>query len=150
MRAVTVVAALVLCLAVPAQGALAPSKASQLVTLVSGAACSCFGGTGVVLDTRVNADGRTAPFSIPAKQVLVLDAWRWDEVFPGPVAAVFLCLGSSPGSTVWTASTTTTASVAFFDAALPAIPVRSGAAICAASYGATPDVEVHGFLAPDR
>jgi hypothetical protein len=150
MRVITFVALVVLFLAVQAQAALAPSKASQLVTLVGGAACSCFGGTGVALDTRVNADGTTAPFSIPAKQVLVLDAWRWDEVSASPVTGVFLCLGSSPGAAAWTSTATTTMSIAFFDAALPAIPVKSGAAMCAASYGATPNVAVHGFLASDR
>lgn len=97
MRVVTFVA-LVVFLEFRRRGALAPSKASQLVTLVGGAACSCFGGTGVVFDTRVNGDGTIAPFAIPAKQVLVLDAWRWDQVTSAPVAGAFLCLGSSPGS----------------------------------------------------
>lgn len=54
-------------------GVIAPAKPSQTVVLKPGATC----GAGAALDTRVNPDGTTAPFSIPDKQVLVLDSVTW-------------------------------------------------------------------------
>jgi hypothetical protein len=61
-------------LATPAIGGpLAPKKPSDLVTLTSsGAACTNYGSAARRLDRRINPDGTVTPFSIPAKQVLVL------------------------------------------------------------------------------
>src|SRR5262249_31907069 len=58
---------------VTADAGLAPTKASQLVTLVAGGGCPVTGHrNGTALAFRVGGDGVTTPLTIPPKQVLVL------------------------------------------------------------------------------
>jgi hypothetical protein len=71
---------------------LAPTKASQLVTLTSsGAACP---GVPVarVFDQRVQPDGTVSAFSIPSGQVLVLTGldWRQGSTAPANHEELFL------------------------------------------------------------
>jgi hypothetical protein len=52
-----------------------PSRASDIVTLVSsGASC---GGANYFVDLRVNPDGTTSPFEIPPGRVLVVTSAEW-------------------------------------------------------------------------
>ena len=73
-RHVLSVALVVLSLAsTPATAALAPSKASQLVDVLALGNCMpALGLTTDLFNTLVKGDGTTAPFSIPAGQVLVI------------------------------------------------------------------------------
>jgi hypothetical protein len=56
-------------------GVLAPSKPSDIRVLKLGDQCAALGT--FALDTRVSGDGTTSAFSIPDKQVLVLDSVTW-------------------------------------------------------------------------
>ena len=80
-------------------GPLGPTKPSQLVSLTySGATCSVGGGTKA--DTRAMGDGSTAPFTIPAGQVLVITGVQWNESGSGTADSSFLYLVGSGGTAV--------------------------------------------------
>jgi hypothetical protein len=151
MGRIVVAGWLLITLVASARAGLAPSKASQLVNLVSGAACTCAGASGTLIDTIVKPDGTTAPFAIPAKRVLVLDAWSWQSL-AGPAGdTLFFCLGASASYVSWTSAAPSLGGVAFHDSTLPLIAVTSGVPICVASYVAVPvSVHMHGFLAADK
>ncbi len=69
------------CAAPAAAGALAPSKPSQLVTLSSsgGDTCAAPLGTWFKMDSQVNADASSSPFTIPPGMVLVLTQADWTD-----------------------------------------------------------------------
>src|SRR5262245_2050253 len=70
---ITLVVLVSLLSTVVADAGLVPTKASQLVTLQRAGACPITGPpTAVGLQFLVAPDGTTSPFTIPAKQVLVL------------------------------------------------------------------------------
>jgi len=151
MHRIGFVGALLLALSSVAQAGLAPSKASQFVNLTSGATCTCAGGNGVLMDTVVRPDGSTAPFAIPAKQVLVLDGWSWLKLAPSAVDTVFFCLGASASAVSWVSTASSVAGQVFHESSLPPITVKSGVPICVASYGPLPTgTHMHGFLAADK
>jgi hypothetical protein len=139
-------------------GILAPSRASQLVTLqTSGSPAACPGTAGrVAMDTAIAGNATTSPFSIPPNQVLVVTGVDW-RVTGGPAgstatANLVLDTPSDPNgrALVWS-------DTAFFDASgvagdtapVAGVVVESGTTLC---WGATAGVmdllSVHGFLAP--
>jgi hypothetical protein len=125
----------------------APSKASQLVTLRPTGGCP---DGGVHFDTRVNADGTETAFSIPENQVLVLDHLAWQL---GGGAGVTLEIGST---IIWSDSVTLTApnvTPIGNSVALPNIAVASGKIVCIDGGGGqvnTTITRLHGFLAKDK
>jgi hypothetical protein len=74
-----------------AEAALAPSKASMLVTLRSSGA-TCGASPWKALDTRVNPDGTLSPFVIPEGRVLVVTSvdWRQGLIAAGQHSEFFL------------------------------------------------------------
>jgi hypothetical protein len=152
-RSASLIAVVAFCVASGSEGAVvAPSKASQLVTLRPGAACP----GGLLLDTRVNADGTETPFSVPESQVLVLDHLAWTVngiASPGNSAGVVLRIDAE---IVWsdTVALTGPNGTTGHSVALPNISVTSGKTVClGVGSGGTvnPNVSrLHGFLAKDR
>ena len=140
--------------------ALAPSKPSQLVTVAAEGSCTALGLTTDRFDTLVKDDGTTAPFSIPAGQVLVITDLT---VFaPGKTAGgtvqVQVVVGTAATShfAIVTANVTANASGGVgFAATFPTgIVVKSGASICPVAFDGTSNVaaggSLHGFLTKDK
>ena len=136
-------------------GGLAPSKASQLITVASSTSACNISGTFKV-NTQQNPDGTTTPFSVPAGLVFVVTSYDW-----------FLASSGSPGATVLLQLTVEAAtSFSLVSAQIqktdangfaggnvqlpPGFVVKSGANLCAATLGVSPAVVVHGFLAKDK
>lgn len=135
-------------------GVIAPSKPSQTVILRPGAACPS--GGGFVLDTRINDDGTTSPFSIPDKSILIADFLTWtvnDAATPGSLCGVVVRID---GQTVWSDIVTQSNSAGGcgHSGALPNIAVQSGKPLCL-SVGAGGTVNgnvtrLHGFITKDK
>ncbi len=141
---------------------LAPSRASDVVTLMSSAG-ACGVGVGQVVDRRIMADGSNVAFSIPADKVLVVTGISY-SVNPSPMD--FVLVGLSHGLTGWgvfgTSATAGTLGPPLFpttfasgSAAVPNAIFKAGSQVCADfSNGILPSpigtMLVHGFLAKDR
>jgi hypothetical protein len=149
-------AVLVLGVLVPgfAQGAaLAPARASDLVTLVPTGKIDCASG-GKQLDTRLLADGTTEPFAIPAKQVLVVTSFDYRIPTTEPAGSSFgvgLVLQTPTlgypllfGAAFADSNNFATGSVA----ASAGIAVKPGSALCIS--GDNPYGVVHGYFAKDK
>jgi hypothetical protein len=136
--------------------ALAPAKPSQVVTLTNGSGNDCpF--LGEAVDTQLFPDGSVQPFTIPAKQVLVITEVDWGVVFGPASAAAVVALSVQPPSA--------TQSIPFFldvtpadatgtaggTAAIANAIVRSGSTVCVAGgTTGTKQVILRGFLTKDR
>jgi hypothetical protein len=151
----TLTATVALMLAGPAwAGTVGAKKPSDEVTLKTGAPCPGF--NGLTFDTRLNADGTTSPFTIPAGQVLILDHLSWltnNAGAAGGIEAVDLYLSGS-SEILWSVySVRTTDLYAAGNPPLPHIPIKSGSTLCIrpefTSLNA-PYVHVHGFLTKDK
>jgi hypothetical protein len=131
------------------------TKPSQMVLLTaSGAACPV---AGKLVDTQVRLDGTQVPFTIPAKEVLVITEIDWfvvDAVVSK--SANFALTLQDPGGVV-------PAVGVFFDTALADsigqaghiatvsnLVVRPGPALCTTAAGPTTSVVVRGFLTKDK
>jgi hypothetical protein len=135
-------------------GALAPAKASDLVTLFTSTKTTCPGG-GEQFDLRVLPDGTIAPFTIPAKQVLVVQSVDWTIGSSVPAGltvsptvtlqtgatAIPILIGSGTTNSDGGASGTVLAP--------PGITVRAGPSLCISGGDFTSAV-LHGFLAKDK
>jgi hypothetical protein len=135
-------------------GALAPSKASQLVTLQSGG--TCLSGLKKI-NVQVHGDGTTTAFTIPAGMVLVITGAEWDAPFgAGGTDTFFINLeGAATFATVHVAAgqvgsngleggSTTFSS---------GIVVKPGTDICAGLNSGNNSFlfpVLHGFLAKDK
>jgi hypothetical protein len=133
-------------------GVIAPSKPSQTVILKPGAACTA----GFALDTRINDDGTTTPFSIPAKMVLIADFLTWTvsgSASPGNVCGVALRIDNQ---VVWAdiLNQSDSSGTCGHSVALPNIAVQSGKTLClGVTTGGTVNFSlsrVHGFLIKDK
>ena len=152
------------CLAVAARGeaGLAPTKSSQLVTLLAGGACPDAGQVNAsAVVTRVAADGSTSGLVIPPKQVLVLNDIQvsaTNQIAGDPFFVAVLVVG--PGTSSLVAATHTTApgsAVGVTFAPPTGITVKAGSTVCVqivdfnhptAFVGALG--VAHGFFAPDK
>lgn len=152
MRRSIVVVVVLAVASVANAGVVAPSKPSQTVLLKPGAAC----GAGFALDTRINPDGTTAPFSIPDKQVLVLDSLTWvvlGSAVAGSLCGVTLRVDSQ---TIWSDTITQSNSFASCgqSAPLPSLVIGAGKTLCI-TVGTGGDVNagvtrVHGFVTKSK
>jgi hypothetical protein len=148
-------------------GPLAPSKPSDIVTLMpdaSGANGAC---TTSSQEQRVDAvissaDGSLSPFTIPDKEVLVLTGGTWETVSAAPNVNVLLELRlktASPGTNNLIVSAPAVRSDAAGIAAgsftlEPGIVIKPGASLCASlNIGGTNTLafpRLTGFLAKDK
>ena len=142
---------------------LAPTKGSQLVTVLGAGTCPIpFNGpSALTFSQMVNADGSITPFSIPAKRIFVItDVTITGAGEPaGDAMLLAVVVGSvSGGSTVAGEYATVAGNTSFagtfqFSAG---IAVRSGSIVCAVPINYThggPTIAVataHGFFAPDK
>jgi hypothetical protein len=133
---------------------LAPVKPSGVVTLASdGTTCA---GSGLLVNTRILPDGTTTPFTIPAKQVLVITEVEWGVIdvpvsqtfdfylflTTTPATALPLVASSALADATGHAGTTTQVSNAI---------VKAGPSLCAVDYpGSSSLFLVRGFLAKDK
>lgn len=146
-----------------AAAGLAPSKGSQLVTVLGNGACPIpfTGSSGLTFSQMVNADGSVTPFQIPPKRIFVItDVTVTGAGEPaGDAILVALAVGSaSSGNTIAGRYETVGAGTAF--AATFQFPtgiaVRSGSTVCAVPFnythggGVTSLATAHGFFAPDK
>jgi hypothetical protein len=135
--------------------ALAPAKASDLVTLITSLKSDC-PGNGKPFDLRVLPDGTSAPFTIPEKQVLVIQSvdWTIGSTAPGgltvtptvslqtsPTNALAIMIGSGATNSDGGASGTVLAP--------PGVTVRAGPAICFTGADFESAI-LHGFFAKDK
>jgi len=136
----------------PAQAGLAPSKASQLVTLnASGATCT----SGLVkVDTQVKGDGTTTALTIPAGMVLVITGAEWDTGGgAGGVDTFFINLEGAGTATVHVAAGAVGSSglEGGGSSFSSGIVVKPGTNICVGlNSGKVPIPIIHGFLAKDK
>lgn len=140
--------------AVAQAGALAPTKASQLVSLQASAPNPACGGIGSPFTNRVTSEGQVATgFAVPPKQVLVLTSIQWAVFGVDASATTFVILtANGNGSTTFflgesqSDANGTAGGIASFSHA-----IRPGTTICISSAGATSvSATLHGFLAKDR
>lgn len=136
----------------PAEAGLAPSKASQLVTLTASGA-TCLSGL-VKVNTQIHGDGTSAAFTIPAGMVLVITGAEWDATGgAGGVDTFFINLEGTGTSTVHVAagpvgSTGLAGGSSSFSSG---IVVKPGTNICVGLNSLnTPVPVIHGFLAKDK
>jgi hypothetical protein len=144
--------------------ALAPSKPSQLVAVTALGTCP-LGFTTALFDTLVKGDGTTAPFSIPAGEVLVITDLTVvvDGKTPGDTidAGVFAGTSASSRSLIFFENITAGPSGAVtLSATFPTgIVVKSGTSLCPIARdntggSGTPAVfaggSLHGFLTKDK
>ena len=140
--------------------ALAPSKPSQLVTVAALGSCTALGLTTDLFNTLVKGDGTTAPFSIPAGQVLVitdLTVFATGKTAGGTVQ-VQVAVGTAATSHIFIVAANVTANPSGgvgFTATFPTgIVVKSGASICPLAFDGTSNVaaggSLHGFLTKDK
>lgn len=129
---------------------LAPTKASQLVTVLN-SSITCNGGFGRVLNFLVQGDGSVDALVIPDKTVLVVSAWEWCEGSNPSGAFVSLAIdgpgGFVPVSSVLRAPLTSACSRADLG---QGVRVSSGAQLCATPVGAGAFVKAYGYLAKDK
>jgi hypothetical protein len=159
---------LVLATAVATQvlaGPLAPSKPSDIVTLMpdaSGANGACGPGTQQQrVDAIINgADGSISPFTIPDKEVLVLTGGTWEDLSAGANVNVFLELSLRTANTnnFLAATPAIRSDAAGFAAGSftlePGIVIKPGASLCASfNVDGTNTLafpRLTGFLAKDK
>jgi hypothetical protein len=133
-------------------GALAPSRASDVVTLfTSGTACPS---AGTLLDFRRQSDGTDVAFTIPAGQVLVVTGMDFASVGFSPSLNQIVTLSLASSATVITRA------VALLDSSgsgaanvsTPLIAIKSGQQLCVSTNGVgnPASILVHGFLAKDK
>lgn len=133
-------------------GPLAPTRASQLVTLhssVTGGAC---GALGKSVDSRVMPDGSVEiGFAIPPKQVLVVTSLEWTVQGADPSEVSQVSLGASGarffrGGALADGAGAAAGTANFFHV------IRAGTTICLTSSSDIDGLEgtLHGFLAKDR
>ena len=150
-------------------GSLAPTRPSQVVTVQTGGT-TCSGSSNNKLDTIVNADGSTGPFTIPAGQVFVITEAeaRGDggapfgtnqhngQVLlyrngPGPAALISIDIG-----TLGSAGTSRPAFSAPPHSFPTGVVVKAGTEICVNAINLstgtliTGNAVVHGFFARDK
>ena len=131
-------------------GVLAPSKASDVVTLSNGPGDPCVV-TGGALDFRVTKNGTLEPFSIPAKQVLVVTGIDFNT---GTTNAtnVEIFVEKVPNTTQIFVTTVTGGGGS---ATIPNAIVGPGSSLCVRATlkaGGTSTIfaVVHGFFANDK
>jgi len=145
-------------------GPLAPSKSSDIVTLMPNGADGSNGACNSVqlrVDGVINgADGSLSPFTIPDKQVLVLTGGTWEDVSVAANVNVFLELILRTASTnnliVSTPAVRSDAAgvVAGAFTLEPGIVIKPGVSLCASENVAGTNAIVFprltGFLAKDK
>lgn len=128
---------------------LAPSKPSDVVTLVTAPEfCNIQGpDTGLVYNTRIQPDGTAEPFTIPLHRVLVITGFDWADVaVASEVALVHIHLGNPVGRAVQIGAALAGANGHVgASTVIPGIVVRAGTPICIDRLGV-----LHGFLARDN
>jgi hypothetical protein len=135
-------------------GALAPSKAGQLVTLEPGGSCAQIF-PAQEMSFRLNSDGTITPFSVPSGQVLVVTGFAY--LFCGQTAGTMvgcsLGMSSANGGAGLVSDVVAVSSngcVAGHPQMSP-IAFKPGTSVCLACGSSFPsDAEVYGFLAPDK
>lgn len=142
-------------LTVASAAGIEPSKPSQTVLLTfAGTPCPV---AGKLVDVQIQTNGAQVPFTIPAKQVLVITGIDWFVAdAPASKAANFALTLQDPGGIV-------PAVGVFFDTALAdssgqaghiatvsSLIVRPGPLLCATSAGSTPTAIIRGFLTKDK
>jgi len=139
-------------------GVVAPTKASELVTLrPSSAVPNCPDGSiALAMDQRVNSDGTSSAFSIPAGKVLVLTDADWSTCDGMPSANLLVSAQvlstTSPFDSVYVARLFATASsngCGGGNANLSGVAIKSGRTICIRA-NSSDQQRLHGFLASDR
>jgi len=145
-------------------GPLAPSKPSDIVTLMPNAGDGSNGACGLQ-EQRVDAvisgaDGSLSPFTIPDKEVLVLTGGTWEDVSVSGNVNVFLELRLKTASTnnfiVATPAVRSDAAgvVAGSFTLAPGIVIKPGASLCAtlnvAGTNTVAFPRLTGFLAKDK
>jgi hypothetical protein len=143
-------------------GPLAPSRPSQIATLVATAVLdSACGATAYPVDTMRKADGSVVPFVVPPKQIFVVTSM---DVFGSADQAnrryLFALLVDNapniPGGAllVGDAGLTDASGNYAGSVAVPnGVPVPPGAVLCARIDGPTDEptfTRVHGFFAKDK
>ena len=136
-------------------GVLAPSKASQSVVLRTNGVSTGCGGTSLdaAIDTQILPDGSTAPFTIPAGHVLVLDgiAWAASAGMPGRLIGILVDINGDFTNAPWNDSAIAdSVGDVGHDVFIPNIPIKSGVTPCLHSGGTITRGIVHGFLTNDR
>ncbi len=134
-------------------GALAPTKASQLVTL-SGSGSTCLSGL-KKMDTQAHGDGTTAAFTIPAGMVLIITGAEWDATAGGnAVDTFFINLEGTGTATVHVAAGPVGSGAGLAGGSTTfssGIVVKPSTNICVGLNSLnTPFAVIHGFLAKDK
>jgi len=146
-------------------GTLAPTKPSDVVTLVpdvsDGSDGACNSAAQLRVDAVINtADGSLSPFTIPDKEVLVLTGGTWADTSVAANVNVFLELSLRTGSKALNILDTpavrsdAAGTVAGSFTLEPGIVIKPGPSLCAsliiAGTSSTAFPHLTGFLAKDK
>jgi hypothetical protein len=131
-------------------GPLAPTKASELATVLNSSE-TCNAGAGRVLNFVIQGDGSITALVIPEHSVLVVTAWEWCETSNPSGAFVSLIIdgpgGLVPFSSVLREPLTTACSRADLG---PGVRVASGSQLCASPVSANAFIKAHGYITKDK
>lgn len=145
-------------------GALAPTKASQLLTIYASGSCAIGGtaaGNSTAFSQIVRADGTVGAFTIPAKQVFVItEATLTTTAEPaGDAMLSFVAFGTASGGSPVAIRLETVASNGTVNSSFlfpSGIALKGTATACAEMFNQTHGGSVfisataHGFFAPDK
>ena len=133
-------------------GPLAPTRASQLVTLQASLADPVCGQFGRPFTTRVTSDGQfEIGFVIPPKQVLVVTSVEWSVFGADPSETARVSLGTNGGASYFIGAALADATGAAGGAASVSHAIRPGTTLCISAVGVDDlSARLHGFLAKDR
>lgn len=134
---------------------LAPKKASQLVRLRALGLPACNVGGGVSASTLEFADGTTAPYAVPAGQVLVVTGMSWALTGANPAesttASVAIVVGGLQRTAFVDAALSDGTGFVSGKATIPDFAVKPGIEICVVpGSGAVSYATVYGFFTKDK
>jgi hypothetical protein len=158
VRGVALVACVVTVVAVEAYAAVAPKRASDVITVITTTAACPFSGGGQLFDTQIRSDGSRAAFTIPAGSVLVVTGLEFiSQSTAGQDVAGTLLYGNTGEEVFFTIGDVhdfgSGTNTVHHDTQVPNLVVSTSLCFRTTSGQPTPLPFVgliHGFLTPNR
>ena len=157
MRGVALVAWVITAVAVESSAAVAPKRASDVITVITTTTACPFSGGGQLFDTQIRSDGSRAPFAVPAGSVLVVTGLEFvSDSTAGQDVAGTLLYGNTGEEVFFTIGNVHDfggSDVVHHDTQVPNLVVSTSLCFRTTSGQPTPPPFVgliHGFLTPNR
>ena len=157
MRGAALTACLITVVALEASAAVAPKRASDVITVITTTTACPFAGGGQLFDTVIRSDGTRAAFTIPTGSVFVVTGLEFiSSSTAGQDVAGTLLYGNTGEDVFFTIGDVHdfgSSSVVHHDTAVPNLVVRTS--LCFRTTSGQPSPPpftglVHGFLTRDR